>query len=265
MKTYLYLSLIPESLIASQLPPDDFGSYYAVGPQNRARGQALFFELDPDFRGGDFKMEDVERRCAPHPDGKPRRSVYLSIYRVLERLPLSALGRLHLVTGDGRVLPLERGALPASGVQEAGDSPERHHLYQEICPVSPRIVSRLDPARFAANITNPDNAVSVDALVFCELALGPLASDPDASDVGHLPYSNIDHLRDCLKELRAKPSKVSKTVNRGLQTDFLYRTVEGGFYVANREGLLHYPMPEPERLERERFAWWRSAQSAFGA
>jgi len=31
METYLYLSLIPESLIASQLAPEEFGNYYAVG------------------------------------------------------------------------------------------------------------------------------------------------------------------------------------------------------------------------------------------
>lgn len=257
MNTYLYLSLIPESLIASQLSPDAFGSYYAVGEQKRARGQAMFFEVDPDFRSEAFKMEDIERRCVARPDGQPRRSVYLGIYRVLERVPFSALGKLYLVTGDGRTLGLDKDEWKSIDREE-------NHLYQEICPVSPRIVSRLDPPSFARNISNPENAVSLEALAFCELELGKLATDADSPDVGLLPYSNIGHLRDCLKELRAKPKKVSKTVNRGLQTDFLYRTVKGGFYVASREGLLHYPMPSVERLEREHFRWWRSAQNAFG-
>ena len=34
----------------------------------------------------------------------PKRSVYLSAYRVLERVPLQAIGSLYLTTDDGRVL-----------------------------------------------------------------------------------------------------------------------------------------------------------------
>ena len=45
MKTYLYLSLFPEALVASMLPPDDFETYLAVGTQKRTRGQAMFFEV----------------------------------------------------------------------------------------------------------------------------------------------------------------------------------------------------------------------------
>ena len=31
MTVHLYLSFIPEALIASMLPPEEFGDYYAVG------------------------------------------------------------------------------------------------------------------------------------------------------------------------------------------------------------------------------------------
>ena len=31
MRTYVYLSMTPESLVASQLPPEEFGAYMAVG------------------------------------------------------------------------------------------------------------------------------------------------------------------------------------------------------------------------------------------
>lgn len=43
MKRYLYLSLLPEALIASMLPPEEFGNYLAVGTKKRTRGQAIFF------------------------------------------------------------------------------------------------------------------------------------------------------------------------------------------------------------------------------
>jgi hypothetical protein len=50
METHLYLSVMPEALIASQLSPEAFGTYYAKGSQKKSCSMAMFFELDPDFR-----------------------------------------------------------------------------------------------------------------------------------------------------------------------------------------------------------------------
>ncbi len=44
MTVHLYLSMLPEALIASMLSPEEFGIYYAVGSQKKSRGQAIFFE-----------------------------------------------------------------------------------------------------------------------------------------------------------------------------------------------------------------------------
>ena len=41
MGTYLYLSLTPESLVASMLPPSEFGAYMAIGTQKQTNGQAM--------------------------------------------------------------------------------------------------------------------------------------------------------------------------------------------------------------------------------
>ena len=49
MKTYLYLSLLPEALVASHLAPDDYGTYLATGASKRSRGQALFLKLNDDY------------------------------------------------------------------------------------------------------------------------------------------------------------------------------------------------------------------------
>jgi len=106
MSIYFYLSLIPEALIASMLPPKEFGSYLAVGTKKRTRGQALFFTLQ-EVEKTSFIIKDIDKKCVPHPDGEPKHSVYISIYRVLERTPLSAIGNLYLVTSDGRVLEME--------------------------------------------------------------------------------------------------------------------------------------------------------------
>jgi hypothetical protein len=256
MKTNLYLSVIPEALIASQLTPNEFGHYYAVGSQKRSRGQAMFFELDPELKSDYLHLDTLAQRCVPHEDGSPKRSAYLSIYRVLEHVPLAALGTLFLSTDDGRVLGLERAAYqkrPSSGL----------HLYQEFCPVSPRVASRLDPEEFAQYITDRSNPVSVDRIVFAELRLDALADDPDKGDVSDLPYPHIDHLRDCLKSLQTKQSFASKVVVRDATPSILYRTLLGGFYVADSTGIAYYPLPSREELETRYYAWWRSANSSF--
>ena len=256
MKVNLYLSVIPEALIASHLAPEEFGNYYAVGSQKRSRGQAVFFEVDPTLRSDYLRIDEAEKRCVPHEDGSPRRSSYLAIYRALEHVPLSALGKLHLVTDDGRDLAVERSACPQPA---AGGL----HFYQEICPVTPRVASKLPPHEFAAYMTDRANPVSVEKLVFTELRLDALATDPEKGDASNLPYPNIDHLRDCLRELRHRYAKSTKVVARDSSAAILYRTVHGGFYVADRTGLAYYPMPTREQLDNEYHAWWRSALTTW--
>lgn len=257
MKTYLYLSLVPESLIASMLSPEDFGKYYAVGNKKRTRGQAIFFEVDPEqVDQAFFPMGEIAKRCRPHEDGRPKHSLYLSIYRVLEHVPIAALKKLYLVTEDGRVLGLD------SQPYEPSHTPALR-LYQELCPVNPRVVSKLDPADFAKFITDRHQPISVPRIVFVELILRDLRRDPDTPDIDELPYLNLEHLRDCLRELRNEFSKSTKTVIRHGH-DLLYRTIRGGFYVGDQKGLKYYPMPSREELDSVHYAWWRSALAAFG-
>ena len=45
MKRYLYFSVTPEALISSMLPPDEFGSYLAVGPTRGREGKSFFLRL----------------------------------------------------------------------------------------------------------------------------------------------------------------------------------------------------------------------------
>jgi hypothetical protein len=135
----LYLSLIPEALIASMLEPKEFGSYYAVGKKVHVFGEAMFFEVDPAFRSDDFPFHLADERCITQPNGDPKSSVYLGIHDVLARIPVSALGNLYLVTDDGRTLGLERAVLhararaaapPLSGVLPGdadGGEPTRAH------------------------------------------------------------------------------------------------------------------------------------------
>lgn len=257
MAVHLYLSLIPESLVASMLDPQEFGVYYALGSQKRSRGQAVFFELDPALCGELVSTELINQVCHPHIDGSPRRSSYLAIYRVLERLPLGALKKLYLVTEEGKVLGID----PAP---YSHDEERRLYLYQEFCPVTPRVLSLLAPQDFCRQITDGRKAVSVPKIIFADLMLGGMATDPYSQDYDNLPYPNLDHMRDCAVELKNSFSKKTKTVIRQMTKDVLFRTIENGFFVGSGEEFIHYPMPSREDLETKYYSWWRSALMTFG-
>ena len=84
MKKYYYLVAMPECLIVSHLAPFDFGNYLSVGIEEKTRGQAIFFEVDPDKTT--LHQDYVDLKMKPYENGQPKRSVYLSIYRVFEKI-----------------------------------------------------------------------------------------------------------------------------------------------------------------------------------
>lgn len=251
MEHHLYLSLIPESLVVSMLPPEEFGRYLAVGTEKRAREQAIYFEV-ADFESDYFDIQGAIERCVPHEDGQPKHSVYVSTYRVLEHVPLEAIGSLWLVTNNGLSLELKQGSL-----QTEGD--DGHHLYQELCPVHPLIASSLSPPEFCRFITDPNIGVSVPRICFLELEPGEPHEVLERPERCNLPYKNIEHLWDCIRELTEK-DKPAKTVDRIHPPHVLYRCTKSGFYIGDNETVLYYPFPSVEELEREHHRWWRWAQ-----
>ena len=253
--THIYLSLIPQALIGSMLEPTAFGRYYAVGTRTHARGEAIFFEVDPaQLPEGEFPLEMLSRRCVAKPDGSPKKSVYLAIYRVLSRIPVAALGKLYLVTRNGRTLALDR----AEYVSEPGP---RAHLYQEFCPIDPMVASLLEPLEFCREITDPARPVHVPRIVFSQLALRGLAKDPAHGLANDLPYPNLAHLRDVLTDLLAGAGKNSKLVLKQVNDGVFYRTIRGGFYVGDQQNFAFYRFPSVAELEAHHFSWWRSAQT----
>jgi len=248
----LYLSLIPEALIASQLEPHRFGSYYAVGRHVHSHGEAIFFEVDPAFRDPSFPFAVADERCVRQPDGAPKSSVYLGIYNVLARIPVSALRHLYLVTDDGRTLELERAAYREDRIHPL-------HLYQEFCPVQPLVVSRLEPHDFCTSITDPAVPVNVPRIAFAELKLGDLSADPANGKADDLPYTAVSHLRDVLVDFDEN-TKDSKLFLKQVKQGVIYRMVERGFYVGDHEEFAYYPFPSADELESTYYDWWRSAQ-----
>ncbi|HUW17956.1 MAG TPA: hypothetical protein VMW16_01490 [Sedimentisphaerales bacterium] len=251
MARYTYLSLIPESLVLSMLPPEHFGAYLATGTKKRAREHAIYFNLKADFESAYFQFKKAAEHCTPHPDGQPKHSVYVSTYRALEHVPLDTIGSLWLATRDGRVLELKQTPLPS-------EFTGRYHLYQELCPVHPLIASALSPVEFCNFITDPLRSISVPKMCFLELQLGGIADDPESTQTENLPYRNIQHLRDCVRELAYK-GKTTKTVDRIHPQHVPYRVIKGGFFVGDQNAILYYQFPSEAEMEKIHHQWWRSA------
>jgi hypothetical protein len=253
MEIHLYmLAYRTEALVASHLEPEAFGHYMAVGTRKLTHGNVVFFEVDPKLKSDYFRLAELSQLCVPHPDGSPKRSKYLSIYRVLEHLELAVFGKLYLVTAQGLVHALE--GVSRASVDEDDPGP---FLYEELCPVTPLVVSSLPPTAFGRFMTDPSNPLFVPRLFWADLLL-------DREKTGHLadnlPYSERRHIEQCLRDLEGGP-KQTKTISRTPDVHAFYRTLGRGFYLTDRTGTLHYPFPAREMLEEDPH-WWKSAENS---
>jgi hypothetical protein len=243
-----------EALVASHLEPIDFGRYMALGTQKHTRGNVLFFEIDPDLKSDYFKLDDIQKRCAPHEDGSPKRSKYISVYRVLEHLPLGAFDKLYLVTADGRVMYLSESQHPEENKEHDA------HLFQELCPLSPMVASALQPSQFCKFITDPQNPIHIPRIFFADLLA---ERDESGHLAGYLPYSDPMHILDCLKDVEKGLTKTTKTISRNPVLHGFFRTINRGFYLGDRTGVKFYRFPERRTLEVEYARWWRSASESL--
>lgn len=253
MKKHIYLTIAPEALIGSMLPPEEFGCYMATGTKKANKGQVIFFEVDYAKVESMINVDYLNKKCVSKEDGSPKSSVYLSIYRVLENIPLSALLGLYLTTDTGKVLQLNIGTYDPNR-----SGAKKMFLYQELCPVNPQVASNLPPHEFLKILTDGSLQIKVPKLFFVDLKLGELATDPLAGSAEHLPYGNISHLRDCLEIIKTEKMKQMKTVQRIYTGALLYRTIETGFYVGAVNDFVFYPYPSMAEIEKTNFEFFRA-------
>lgn len=250
---FYFVAYPMEALIASMLPPEEFGAYMAVGVQRMSRGKIVFLEIDPAYRSSHFDFDRAVRECQAASDGERKKSVYLSVYRVLELLPLKAIRTLHLVTKDGRDL-----ALTGQRIDVKPEHPRRSsvYFYQELAPVRPMVVSPYDPLDFGQYLVNQENPISVPKILFARMKLGP---DPmNVMKQSDLPYRNLFHLQSCIQEL-VEQKKDTKVYERDSSEDFIYSAIIDGIYLVENGGALFFPFPDEVDLKGRYYTWWRSA------
>jgi hypothetical protein len=260
MTTYYYLSLIPEALILSQLPPEKFGSYLAIGSERQIEGPAIFFEVDADADFSAFPIEAARKRCVEHANGEPRKSVYAAVFNVLPNIALEALKRVFLTTPSGISLGLD--AAPWNDDR----NPQDFYLYQELGPVYPRVASSLPPEAFCHFVTSKDQMVTLPRLAFIDLKLGNLAQASGLEATPEqIPYAHLAHIKTCLRGLRDQSGRKTKIVNRGLRPDILYYLIRNGLFIGDAAaGIRYFPLLAADELDQKHHLWWHSAQSVRG-
>lgn len=248
-----YLTVSPvESLIASQLSPESFGSYMAVGSRKGSAEQLIFVEVEGGF-GDFFDWNFAKEKCVPHPNGDPKCSLYMSVYRVLENVPMKYFKSMFLTTHDGRTLELSKNEYLAP-VDWTGIA-----LYKELCPVRPLVASRLAPMEFAKYLVTDGDKVQVPAIVFADIRILDQDNLRYSGHVGTVSKLALDHIHDCIGQVALGGGKKSKIVDRSFGSKFTYQTIATGFYAADSSCIIFYPMPDAETLKQENYDWARSA------
>lgn len=252
MSVHYYLSLFPtEALIASELDPGAFGVYLATASHRGSSEPTTIIEIEGEF-GDHFDWQYAKEKCAANVE--PKNSVYLSIYRTLEQIPLTKLGTLYLVTRDGRALPLEPELIQGDIHQT-----EEFYLYQELCPVRPVVVTTLGPSQFCRYMVSEETKIHIPRIAFADLKVIDLNNINDAGNIGCLYHENLGHLKDCINVVTKKKSTGAKTLDRARVESFTYNLINTGIYIGDNEGMVYYRMKSIRELDMYHHAWGKSA------
>ena len=253
MSIHYYLATYPvEALIASGLDAKQFGAYMATGSGKGLGETFIFAEIDGGA-GRHFDWDYAKTKAVPHPDGSPKNSAYLSVYRVLEHVDLSTIRAVYLTTRDGRSLKLQQGdSIPQDD--------REYYIYQELCPIKPLVVSSLSVQAFAQTITNRKCKVHLPQIMFCDVKHIDIHNREQTGHTGGAFDRDLPHLQECIEQVKGNREKPIKTWRRN-NDSFSFQIVDTGIYIAGAKGtLLYYPMPSVENLKKIDYDWARSAQ-----
>jgi hypothetical protein len=253
----LYVILHPTTaLIGSQLTPDQLARHYTVGPTRHYRGKVIFAEVDIAFRNPYFRIDAAIVELKPHEDGRPKATKFISCYRVLEHLDLSALKNLYLSSEEGYCLEIE--SRPYSV-----DEQEAESIYAEISPLRMLVLSRLDFVDFGRFITDPDNSIGAPKFLYTQIDLNvaEFMSEYNQNPFMQPPIANLHPsiVRDAVLELRSGRHKSNKGLSLRSNLDNLsYKLIRKGFMFSSGREERFYPMPSLAEIEKKNLKFWKS-------
>ncbi len=259
LQKHLYLILYPnEALVGSQLSPGEFGRHYAVGSPKHFSGKVVFAEVDINFRNDYFKIDDYLKNTDSGVPGIPKKTKFIKSYRVMEHIDLDALKNLYLVTVDGYVLELNKSQDFARFHQE-----KRIRIYQEICPLQVLVASNLGPIRFSEYITAETESKGAPKIFFTQynIHIEDVLKHKEAKPLPTSPLPNVNptNLNVALMELAGDSTKRTKTISLNeIFEQISYSKIKHGFWLADSNQAIFYPLPDMHELEEKHYYWWRS-------
>jgi hypothetical protein len=254
---HLYMIVFPiNALVSSQLEPERFGEHYTMFSAKHFSGKVIFAEIDINYRNEYFDIERYLSLTVPHEDGSPKRTKFISSYKVLENIDLAAIQRLFLVTVNGKVLPIE----PAE--YTAYNEPGLIRIYQEICPLETLVASTKDQREFGKFITTQTRSKGAPKICFTQIDfnLDEFFRQNKNKDIYTIELPDVNPYRfyECIMELKNNPEKLTKTISLGsILRDISYKFLRHGFWFADGEDLKFFPMPSQHDLDNKYFYWWR--------
>ena len=66
------------ALVASNLPPEEFGKHYTVGSSRYYHGQVIFAQIADDYRNDYFQIDELMKDVVPNLAGRPKRTKFIS-------------------------------------------------------------------------------------------------------------------------------------------------------------------------------------------
>jgi hypothetical protein len=254
---HLYLILHPNvALVGSQYPPEKFSEHYTSGSSRYYSGKVIFAELDPEFRHPFFPITEMLPEIAPHPDGRPKATKFISSYRVLEHIDLDSVRTLHLVNPEGDCMPIHAGG---SCIEEKED---RVKIYAEIAPLRMLVLSSYGIKAFGDYITDQDNPKGAPTLFYTQIDLDidAFLADFEKNPFRQAPIKSIhpSSLRDAYLEIKENPDKHTKGLCLDSSLDYIsYRHIRKGFMFSSGGKNLCFNMPELSVIERDHYRFWK--------
>lgn len=256
---YLYQILYPKNaLVGSQLPPEEFGKHFQTGSSRFYAGKVIFSEVDINYRNDYLDIENCLEALVPHEDGRPKATKYISCYRVLEHLSLESLGDLFLVNPNGTVLRLKQGIYE-----------KKHHqghlrTFADICPLTMLVITTYDAIEYAKYITTSANKKGAPQQFYTqiELDVDQFMKDFEANPFISAPISFLhpSKLRDAINEVMKSHGK-KPLKGLSLRSDIgrtPWTQIRHGFWIANDQKMVFWPMLEMSELEKNNYGFYRS-------
>jgi len=254
---HLYVILFPNTaLVGSQLAPQDFGRHFISGSSKYYAGKLIFAELTAGFRHPYFKIDDMLKDLAPHADGRPKSTKYVSTYRVLEHIDFDAILNLYITTPEGYTLELTAGAYEAK--HQAGFI----RIFGEVTPVSMMVLSNYNFLEFSKFITSPQSFVGAPKMFYTQIDLDidDFLKGIEANPLLQPPIPDIHPavLRDSILEMRRFKDKHTKglSLNNPLGK-ISFRNLRHGFMFASQDRNKFFPLPSLEEIEKTNYRFWK--------